>query len=296
MNTDKMIITQLNGGLGNQMFQYAVGRNLAFRHNTQLKLDLSQFESNHLRKYNLYPFNIAENFASQTDLNRVNKPLLWKLQHPLKNFKCLMDREKPIIYIKEKHFNFDPAILNLPDNVYLQGYWQSEQYFKKIGNLIRQEFSFKTVLSPIHQEIRERIAQCNSVSIHVRRGDYIANKVTNEIHGVCTTKYYQRAIKKITQLINNPHFFIFSDDPIWVKENIAIDNPSCCVSHIGSKNHEDLYLMSHCKHHIIANSSFSWWGAWLCTNPKKMIIAPEKWFNTPIISTGDIIPESWIRL
>lgn len=292
-----MIITQLNGGLGNQMFQYATGRSLACHNNTQLKLDISQFHQDNLREYCLSPFNITENIASQADLNRVNRPLAWKVKNPVKTLKSVKNRKTPITYVKERDFNFNPEILKLPDNIYLEGYWQTEQYFKRIEPILQKDFSLKITLGTIIHEMSERIVQDgNAVSVHVRRGDYVTDPETNKTHGVCTIDYYERALEKMMQNIDNVKFFIFSDDPNWVKENISLDAPSYCVSDHGLKNYEEQYLMSLCRHHIIANSSFSWWGAWICSNPEKIIIAPKKWFNRSEINTNDLIPKSWIRL
>ena len=292
----KMIIVQLNGGLGNQMFQYAVGRNLSYSLNTELKLDISQFPRDKLREYSLSIFNIKQIFASPRDMNRIKRPLAWKVKHPVKTLISAVNLDPPIMHVKEREFNFDHGIQVLPNDIFLEGYWQSEKYFKNIEPLIREEFTLKPVLGLNLRDLSEKIRYRNSVSIHIRRGDYIINPVTNETHGICSADYYQRAIKKIAQSVNNPYFVFFSDDPVWVKENMIIEYPWCCASHNNSKDYEDMFLMSLCKHHIIANSSFSWWGAWLCTNPKKIIIAPAKWFNKPNIPIDDIIPESWIKL
>ena len=141
------------------------------------------------------------------------------------------------------------------------------------------------------------ILAVNSVSIHVRRGDYLTNPVTFQTHGLCDIDYYKKAIDEILDLVDKPHFFIFSDDQSWAKSNIIFGAPTDYVMHNNSlKNYEDLRLMSYCRHHIIANSSFSWWGAWLGNNPEKIVIAPKKWFNDPKIDTTDLIPDTWLRL
>jgi hypothetical protein len=291
-----MIIVKLNGGLGNQMFQYAAGRCLAYSLNTGLKLDISQFRQEKNREYDLSVFNITGTIASATDLGNVRWPLPWRIKHPAEAFKSINKQNTAVQYVKERQFHFDPEILALSDNVYLEGYWQSEKYFSAIEPIIRKEFQVRIALPPDVQGLSERIRNCNAVSIHIRRGDYINNPVTNATHGVCPVDYYQRALEKIIQVVDNPYFWIFSDDPGWVRENITTDTPSYCVSDDNFKNYEDLYLMSCCRHHIIANSSFSWWGAYLGLNPDKIIIAPRRWFKKTDMITSDLLPESWIRI
>jgi hypothetical protein len=289
-----MIIVQLIGGLGNQLFQYATARRLASIHNVPLKIDITRFFSYTLHSYSLHAFNIIENLAGEEDLIRVQKPFSTELKSPLKIIKTKLYRMDPIISVREKHFHFNPEILNLPDNTYLEGYWQSEKYFKDVEKIIRNELTFKIPPDPINKEFGDKILSVNSVSLHIRRGDYVTDPITNETHGVCDIEYYQKAIGEIVKIVANPHFFVFSDDPEWAKSHIKIDAPTEYVTHNdSSKNYEDIRLMSMCHHNIIANSSFSWWGAWLNSNPRKMVIAPKKWFRKPDINTEDLIPESW---
>jgi hypothetical protein len=294
-----MIITQLNGGLGNQMFQYAAGRSLAAHHNTELKLDISQFsrvKENTPRQYYLSSFRIKETFTSREDLHRVRTSSS-RLNNLYTGVYCALTGKPPVQYKKEPHFHFDPGFLTLPDNVYLDGYWQSEKYFQSIENVIKSEFTLKEDPDPPNTLMSEKILGSNAVSIHIRRGDYVTNPVTFVYHGVCTLEYYHRAINCITQKISDPHFYIFSDDPLWVKQNLEVNYPHTYVTHNQDlKDYMDLWLMSLCQHHIIANSSFSWWGAWLCSNPGKIVIAPKRWFSKPDINTQDLIPESWNKL
>lgn len=291
-----MIITRLNGGLGNQMFQYAAGRCLAHSLNTELKLDISRFRQDSLRGYELSAFSITGTIAAEEDLNRVRHPLPWMLIHPAQALKSLIRQNSTIQYVKEKQFQFDPAFFDLPDNIYLEGYWQSEKYFKRIEPLIRQEFRLHVGPGAQVQELSERIREGNAISIHIRRGDYVNNPSTNATHGVCSVGYYHQAVERISRQVGDLRFWIFSDDPAWVKENITLDYPYYCIPDHHLKNYEDMYLMSCCKHHIIANSSFSWWGAYLGSNPGKIIIAPKNWFKKTDISTTDLLPESWIQL
>src|SRR3989344_317166 len=285
-----MIIIKLNGGLGNQMFQYSLGRKLSLKNNDALKLDLSDFTKDNPRSYGLGHFNIIENFASDEDINKIKKSGVWKL----------IDKLKPYYkrsVIKYKGYDFDPNILKLSGNFYLDGYWQSEKYFQDIENIIRKEVAIKNPIENKYADLISQIKNTNSVSIHIRRGDYITNKKFSKVYNLLDEKYYQKAVRFIAEKINDPYFFIFSDDINWVKQNLNIPYPKIFVSGENEiKNYEELILMSFCKHNIIANSSFSWWGAWLNKNADKIVISPDKWFNDKIGNTKDLIPENWIEL
>jgi len=291
-----MIIVKIIGGLGNQLFQYAFGRYIAQKNGTDLKIDILGFKEYKLHKYSLRHFNIQELIASQDEVAAIagRKQNIWEraimqvLNKPPKF---------PQTYIEEKHFHFDPDIMNLPDDVYLDGYWQSEKCFAGIEPVIRQEFTIKTPQTGKDKELAERMASCESVSLHIRRGDYVSNSNTNRMHGTCKLEYYYHSVEVLTQAVKSPHFFIFSDDPDWASNNLSLPYPTILVTHNGiDKNYEDLRLMSQCKHHIIANSTFSWWGAWLNPNKEKTVIAPKKWFRDKAKSTKDLIPDSWIRI
>ena len=289
-----MIITRLFGGLGNQMFQYAAGRRLACILGVELKLDVSWIEKFKSREYFLGNFNIKENFASASEI-AVMAPT-GRLGHAL----AKKWPKKWPKYIQEKHFHFDPDILNLPDGVYLKGYWQSEKYFLDISEIIHREFTVKIPPSDKNKELSETIASKNSVSIHIRRGDYIATQKTTQCHGACDLGYYFRCIDYLKQLVNNAHFFIFSDDIEWAQTNLKKLHPVTFVDfNRPDKAYEDLRLMSQCKHHIIANSTFSWWGAWLNPGKDKIILAPKQWFAKKMqdsMKMEDLFPSAWIRL
>jgi len=285
-----MIIIKLNGGLGNQLFQYSLGRKLSIKNNDIFKLDLSDFTKNNPRSYGLEHFNIIENFASNEDINRIKKTGVWKLLDKLKPY-CKRSA------IKYKGYDFDPNILKLFGNFYLDGYWQSEKYFQDIENIIREEITLKEPLPSKYSELIDKIKNSDSASVHIRRGDYITNKKFSKVYNLLDEKYYQGAIKFITEKISDVKFFIFSDDIEWVKRNIDIPYPKTFVSGANeTKDYEELMLMSLCKHNIIANSSFSWWGAWLNKNADKIVISPDKWFNDKIGGAKDLIPPEWLRI
>lgn len=267
-----MIIIRLIGGLGNQCFQYAVGRHLSEIHHSKLKIDISEFETYKLHAYSLNHYNIIENFATSEDVV--------ELKH-----------------VREKHFHFDSEILHLPNGIYLHGYWQSEKYFASIAEIIRHELTIKSPLSGKDKEIAEQIISCEAVSVHIRRVDYLPNTYTEQLLETCSLDYYLYSVEHIAHTVNKPHFFVFTDDKAWVRENFQLPYHITFVDHNGpDKNYEDMRLMSLCKHNIIANSSFSWWGAWLNNNPDKIVFAPNKWFTEKAHSSSkDIIPDSWIK-
>lgn len=279
------------------MFQYAIGRCLAHKYRTELKLDIRDFKNYTLRNYDLNNFDIIENFATSSDLSRILFPSDTLAVRVFKHVIRSVSRVQPIEYIKEKEYSFQQNFLKLPDNIYLDGYWQSEKYFLDIESIIRKEFSVVSPLTLTSQDLAERIQNCEAVSLHVRRGDYVSDPKTNSVHGVCGADYYSNAIDMICERIENPYFFIFSDDPDWACNNIKPNAPTTYVRHDDhSKDYEDICLMSMCKHNIIANSSFSWWGAWLNENPEKIVIAPRKWFNSKDMDTRDLLPDKWHKL
>jgi hypothetical protein len=292
-----MIIVRLTDGLGNQMFQYALGRKLAELHYTELKLDISWYqgkdEVKQKRQYSLSCFNIEENIATQIDLDFFRKK---NIVHSL-NSGIRKSLNLPPYKTTKNHeqFEFDPLILKSPRNTYLKGYWQTEKYFADIRQILLKDFSLKVEINPNCEPFIERINQSNSVSLHVRRGDYVQEEYTNRLHGVCSLDYYKIAINHIKKHIQEPHFFIFSDDPEWVKENLLWEDKTTFVCGNNFADYEDLYLMSLCKHNIIANSSFSWWGAWLNQNQLKIVCAPQRWFAVKSRNLQDIVPSDWLR-
>ena len=295
-----MIIVKLQGGLGNQMFQYAIGRKLSLLNKTELKLDLSFLLDRTprpnftYRDYNLNIFNLNIEFATQKEIKLFVNYLDSRIKRKIYTYLFLGRNNK---YIDEKQFTCDPDILKLTGNLYLDGYWQTEKYFSDIKDILCNDFTIKISQDKKNQEMIKTIKNTNSVSIHIRRGDYIENKQIYNVHGICDLDYYYNCINLFLKKLKNPHFFIFSDDHRWAKENLKLDCPLTFVDHNdASKNYEDLRLMSQCRHNIIANSTFSWWGAWLNQNPDKIVYAPQKWFSDSSRNTKDLIPDEWIKL
>jgi len=295
-----MIISWISGGLGNQMFQYALGKVLSHKNAEELFLDLSGYNpflntKDSPRNFELDIFKLKYSEASRSAIVRLSdsNPVINSINNL---FKAKIN-PYPKGYVQESSHGFKSRILELQGNIYLRGFWQSEKYFNQYSELIRHDFAFPTPPTGKNKALLLGIDNSNSVSIHVRRGDYVSNQTTNQFHGVCSLAYYRKAIKSIKDKVTNPIFYVFSDDPEWCKDNLTIAEKTTYISHnSGEKSWEDMRLMSHCKYNIIANSSFSWWGAWLNDNPTKIVIAPQKWFNDPSIDTQDVIPDSWLKM
>ncbi len=294
-----MITVKLMGGLGNQMFQYALGRHLAEINHTELVLDLSVYSNtppgNTTREYELGVFNIVARTDDSSSDGRGFKVKFLAKQLSTRLTNGWVKKQE---VIKEQGFRYQSTVLQAPDGAYLDGYWQSERYFIDIAEIIQHDFSLKTPLDAVNAATLATISQQpEAVSIHIRRGDYVANPQTNAFHGVMELGYYDKAIKYLGKQLKKPHFFVFSDDPVWCLENLHIDYPTTYVTHnSGNTGYKDMHLMSACKHHIIANSSFSWWGAWLNSSPKKLVVAPKQWFKDPTLDTRDLYLKGWHKL
>lgn len=292
-----MIIVQIIGGLGNQMFQYAFGLSLAKLMQTECKLDITGFEKYKLHQYSLQHLTLQPAIASAEEIERLaRRTTLDSLVERLERFHLL-----PYSYLKkylrERGFPFDPNLFNLTGDHYLEGYWQTEKYYAGNENFIRQSMSIGTPPDQANTAMLQKIDASEGVSIHIRHGDYVSNKKTQSVHGVMPLEYYQRGIAFLRERLQDPTFYVFSDDIPWAKENLPSDIKLVFADqNDASKNYEDIRLMSHCKHHIIANSSFSWWGAWLNPNPDKIVIAPKQWFSNAPHDTRDLVPERWVKL
>lgn len=295
-----MICVSLNGGLGNQMFQYAVGRYLAIKLDATLVFDTSTYQNIKYRKTRrtlaLNVFDVKINEASHEQLILL-KPKCYKFLNAVK-MNLNLGGLQTTKYFIENGFEYNVNIEKVSNNCYLVGYWQSYRYFNVIETVIRSDFQFKQPIIGNNEILMGKIRESNSVGVHVRRGDYVKNSF-HGLHGALGLDYYQRAIEYIKEIIKDPTYFIFSDDPDWTKSNLIIDSPCYYVSdNVGDKSYIDMQLMVSCKHLIIANSSFSWWAAWLNDRPSSIIIAPENWFNAEELNsrTVDLLPKNWIKL
>ncbi|MFH0894552.1 MAG: alpha-1,2-fucosyltransferase [Bacteroidota bacterium] len=301
-----MIIVRLQGGMGNQMFQYAAGRALSIRTNTKLKIDLSYLKDGKLgenvdyRKYGLGNFCIEEKFIDKKDLDQfVRKSLLFK-KLKISWLNRQLSYRLPIskIYSQKGH-GYNPDFLKLSPNTYLVGYWQNPEFFAGVEDKVKQDFVFKKLPVQSNTEMLDKITGCNSVSVHVRRGDFKNLPVL----GTIGPEFYLKAISYILEQISNPVLYFFSDDMNWVRVNFNEYSKKCRINYVDLNNSpgseiEDLRLMSNCKHNILGNSTFGWWGAWLNGNPEKKVVAPERLFADPSINRQlqGMIPDNWIRL
>ena len=292
-----MIITKLEGGLGNQMFQYAIASILAKKKNAAILIDTNFFNQTEKnqgftpRNFELSIFNNSYIQASESEIGYFQQlSFIDKIKK-----KCGFNYPK--IY-SEASFSFDEKVLSINLPVYLKGYFQSYKYFIGYENVIKNDFAFPIdKLDSINKKLWLTIKQTNSISIHIRRGDYVNDKNTQGYHGNCSLDYYKDAIALLASKINDVNLYFFSDDTDWVKEQFEnISYPKVFVNNTGENSWKDMCLMSSCHHNIIANSSFSWWAAWLNEHSNKMIIAPKKWFVNAEINTNDLIPREWIRL
>ncbi len=298
-----MIVVFLRGGLGNQMFQYALGRNLSKKYNTELIFDTTFLDDRFPRKglamysYNLDVFGIVPHrtFLSNISTN-IPVPGLWLgIDFMLLKIRDILGIRK---IIKEQSFAFNQNVFLMGSNIFLWGYWQSEKYFEDIRDEIFAMFEFKTPLTGIAKDIATKIQSTNSVALHVRRGDYVTAPNTRKLMGDTDIQYYERAVAYITKRIESPRFFIISNDATWCKENIKIPFPVTYLddTSAGPKDIYHMQLMSLCKHNIIANSSFSWWAAWLNRNPEKIVIAPKQWMAGTLANEEDFVPSVWVRM
>lgn len=294
-----MITVKLQGGLGNQLFQYAAAHALAHQHRTAVAFDMSFFQNTGQttdltpRHFELGAFGLTPNLPPLRDcvaFGLSKMPLKKTLQR-------MMRRVYPVTRYRESSFRYDPALFETTSvNTYLVGYFQSELYFRKIEDLLRQKLTF---ISEPDQVLAEKIRMTYSVSLHIRRGDYVTRPSTGQFHGLCSMNYYEKAVDYLAKKLDSIHFFVFSDDLDWARENLLLPNPVNFVEgHAGEDSYKDMQLMSLCRHHIIANSSFSWWGAWLNPAPDKIVIAPDRWFadESAQAQTQDMIPATWIRM
>jgi hypothetical protein len=267
-----MIIVRIVGGLGNQMFQYAYAKALQQK-GYQVKIDITKF-----KKYKLHGGYQLDQFKIDLETSK-----------PIANVLCRLGFRRSV---KEKSLLFDKKFLEVPQKEYIKGYFQTEKYFASITPILRKQFIVKKELcSTTLRYLKEITIQKNACSLHIRRGDYISDEKANSVHGTCDLQYYKKAIKLIRNEFKDAHFFIFSDDISWARKNL-VDKNVTYIEHTVIP-HEDMHLMSLCKHNITANSSFSWWGAWLNQHKNKTVIAPKNWF---VNRENEVACANWIQL
>ena len=290
------VIVRIYGGLGNQLFMYACGLALACRRQAPLLMDVGFLTSEQYRPFGLGIFNLRATFAESETVRRIRGFGDNKLSREWFHFRRSLGLARYPDYVREKGWRFDPQVVTAATPCYLKGHWMSERYFSDHAADIRQDLTFREPPTGRNAEIAAEIAaSSDSVSIHVRRGDYLAGS-NSAIYASLGQTYYRRALAAMRQRVPQPRFFCFSDDPQAARRELDLPADSVFVEHNGTVAHEDLRLMSLCRHHIIANSTFSWWGAWLATASDQVVIAPHQWWIHPDYDDTDIIPERWLRL
>jgi hypothetical protein len=297
---ERVIIVNLIGGLGNQMFQYACGYAIGKDAGFAVKVATDMFNGYALHNGPELSrvFSTSAEVAAPWEVRKLlgrlrARPKIRRwLGHPALRF--LRGHH----FIVEQPYRFNAELREQASrSLYLQGYWQSQRYFEKYADDVRKEFTFSNALTGRNAELTRQIRQNVSVSLHVRRGDYANCSRTRAVHGLCEPDYYLKALEFMRGNLTSFRLFAFSDDPQWVADTLKPLHPEMLVvdRNTGTRSYNDMRLMSMCRHHIIANSSFSWWGAWLNPDPKKIVIAPRRWFaEAP--DTADLVPGSWIRL
>jgi len=286
------VVVGLTGGLGNQMFQYAAGRSLALRLGTQLSLDISWFLCRKERQFAL------DKLSIQADIHasRLRMPDLVKSLESRISRKWAKKRMGLEIH-REPHFHFCPKVLAVKHPVYLEGYWQSERYFDFCRDVIASDFALQEKLPEKCRSMLEQIQAADAIGIHVRRGDYVSDPATTRVHGPCSPDYYRISLEMVATGLDQPHGFVFSDDVEWVRNHFCAPFPITVVDVNRAKEaYWDLHLMAACRHFVIANSSFSWWAAWLGRRPGKRVVAPRRWFQKEDLNTSDLIPADWMRI
>jgi len=273
------IVVKVNGGLGNQLFQYAMGRALALRSGAELLLDLRFFEltgSHTPRAFELGLFHTRFAAADASTLAHFDPP------QPASRLARILKRAFPApgapYRIAERGFPFDPSVARVNRDAYFDGHWQSERYFIDNERTIREDLAFRPALSAMSEALLQQIRdEPNAASLHVRRGDYVHHPQASAFHGLCDPAYYAAAMQQLCESTPPSRYFVFSDDIAWAKDNLTFRAPATFVDHnSGDQSWQDMRLMMACKHHIIANSSFSWWGAWLNSFDQKRVVAPKR--------------------
>ncbi|MGQ0708562.1 MAG: alpha-1,2-fucosyltransferase [Rhodoferax sp.] len=291
------VIARIEGGLGNQLFQYAAARSLADRLGCGLALDLRGLALNGDRPYMLGRYRVRADIASPSELAPLPN---WRASR-VGRWRAGLSQSLPELFsyplFWSTSFAYDPRFECIRRPVYLVGYWQSERYFSWNRERLLEDLTL-TPHSAIPTEVLDRFEDSKNVALHIRRGDYVSNPAAAQFHGLCDIKYYTMAVSHLVQQHPIVRLRVFSDDPEWVRKHLHLSVPAepVDVVPVDDAAHVDLELMSRCRHHIIANSSFSWWGAWLCRHTGQTVYAPKRWFLDQKTDTSDIIPLRWLKL
>ena len=299
-----MIIARLWGGLGNQLFQYAAGYALAKACRTALLLDPTQCHLDQNRPYELEQFNITGRPWTEAEKKRLGplirlvRPAEETTKHWSRMVKQLL---LPVVsrhfyYVADRNAGFQSEIFTRHAHAYMAGTWADSRYFAADSDDILRQFSFKAAPDDENRRMLELIGKGRAVCVHVRRGDYVKIADTIARFGVCSSEYYHAAMAHVLARVENPTAFVFSDDPVWTAEHLRLPCETVYVTHnVGRCNAEDLRLMAACQHFVIANSTFSWWGAWLSTHPEKIVVAPKRWSIDTQTIGNPVLPD-WVKI
>lgn len=283
-----MLIVKIKAGLGNQMFQYSFGRVLSLIRKESLFLDVSfyenQVERNAKREYLLNHFNIEAEIASDSLIKKFNSSLRVFMRKLIRRIRRVDD------------YTYYPYLMKSKSSYY-EGHWANEKYFLEYESIIRKELSLKKPLGNAGEKISKEISSSGetSVSLHIRRGDFVSNPHSAVYNGLIGIPYYEKASGILASKFNI-RLFVFTDDIVWAKNNLKLPYPTVFVSNPNIPDYEEIVLMSKCSHHILANSTFSWWGAWLNPDPNKIVIVPKQWLLKQTTEEIDLIPEKWIKI
>ena len=285
-----MIIIEVAGGLGNQMFQYALYQK--YLHMGKLaKLDLFSYENPKSMPFELDLFHLPYDVDTKKERNGYMNQKRLTVCRILDQ---ISGRPKHSYYAEKLDVGYQPEILNF-ENTYLSGYWQCEKYFMDFRQDVLDLFQFQDQqINLASRSLQEQMRREQAVAVHVRRGDYLLPENSRKYGNICTLQYYKNAMQYVKKRVPDARFYFFSNDPGWVRENLANGDSVIVDCNHGKENYLDMYLMSQCSHNIIANSSFSWWGAWLNQNPDKIVMSPQRWFSH--LDASDAICEDWVRV
>ncbi len=287
-----MVIVKIYGGLGNELFQYALYRKLQSL-GKEVFCDIQMLEP--IRQKNWPTIDIFPNINIPV-AGEENRKKFGDVSRSIPaRFRRKLRRKKSHVYEERKPKHFQPEVFEM-NQVYLEGYWQSERYFSDIREQLLKDFSFPSVTDRRNQELVSKMEKEISVSVHIRRGDYLEGKNREIYGGVCTDTYYHNAVSYFKKKYPDAHFYFFSNDPAWVTGRYQGIDMTVVDWNQGINSYWDMYLMSKCNHNIIANSSFSWWGGWLNCYKNKEVIAPMFWFNPQYNTAEDIVCREWIKI
>jgi hypothetical protein len=282
-----MIVNRITGGLGNQMFEYAFGHYLARKHKTEHVLDVSPFDQDMLREFVLDRFNISARIATRGELRNFSR------RSGLRGRLGRLAGRPPLAVVKEAVYGFKPEYMDAGPDTYLDGFWQSEKHFPGMIVELQHEFQPVVDMSDETFDVARQMASTESACIHVRRTDYLQVWYTT----VCSQTYYERSVEYLLSRHEGLRLFVFSDDIAWCQQALRFPCPTTFVDHNDcSTGHEDLWLMTQCRHHVVANSTFSWWGARLGFDSTGETLAPDPWLSHSDVDSSHIVPPGWIKI